>query len=160
MNGMSDPTEATIRPISFIRDEMRFEVGVLHERINALISAEAFLLISFTMSLAYANGRWSDKFFFIAPMLSVIGFALAVLAWPGVNTGYKIIVEWNIVLVRALNEAHAVSDLVWRPSVFAYGDHRTQSDHRAGLLFARSVPLVFAFAWMILAAIVLVAPWR
>ncbi len=149
-----------IRRLAFIREEMRFEVGVLHDRINALISAEAFLLISFTMALAYSNAHWSDKFFLVAPMLSLIGFMLAVLAWPGVNTSFKIIVEWNVMLVQVLNEAHAVSGIMWRPSLFVGGDRRTHNDHRNGMLFARSVPVVFAVAWAILAVVVLIAPWR
>ncbi len=99
--------EEHVRRLAFVREEMRFEIGILHDRINALISAEAFLLISFTMSLVYATAHWRDKFFFVPPMLSVIGFMLAVLAWPGVNTSYKIIVEWNIILVQVLSEAHA-----------------------------------------------------
>ena len=39
-----------------IREEMKFEVGIMHDRINTLVSAEAFLTISFTMSLTYVNG--------------------------------------------------------------------------------------------------------
>ncbi len=103
--------EEHVRRLAFVREEMRFEIGILHDRINALISAEAFLLISFTMSLVYATAHWKDKFFFVPPMLSLIGFMLAVLAWPGVNTSYKIIVEWNIILVQVLTEAHAASEL-------------------------------------------------
>jgi hypothetical protein len=160
MQDVADLPEKHVRRLAFIREEMRFEIGVFHDRINALISTEAFLLISFTMALVYSNAHWSDKFFLVAPMLSVIGFTLAVLAWPGINTSYKILVEWNVLLVQVLNEAHGVSDLMWRPSLFAGGDRRTQADHRNGMLFARSVPVVFAAAWVILAVVVLTAPWR
>lgn len=160
MQDVTHLPEEHVRRLAFIREEMRFEISVLHDRINALISAEAFLLISFTMALAYSNAHWSDKFFLVAPMLSVIGFTLAVLAWPGVNTSFKIIVEWNILLVQVLNEARAVSDFMWRPSLFAGGDRRTHDDHRNGMLFARAVPVVFAVAWAILAVVVLIAPWR
>ncbi len=62
-----------------IREEMKFEVGILHERINSLVSAEAFLIISFTMSLAYSNEGWLGRFFLITPLLASIGFLLAVL---------------------------------------------------------------------------------
>ena len=54
--------------ISAIREEMRFEIGVFHERINALISAEAFLLISFTMALAYDGHGAHPIFFWISPL--------------------------------------------------------------------------------------------
>ena len=85
---------------------------------------------------------------------------LAVLAWPGVNTSYKIIVEWNIILVRVLNEAHAASNFMWPTALFVSGERRTQADHRNSMLFARSVPIVFALAWAVLAAIVLTGPRR
>ena len=160
MHDTADPSKGHILRLSFIREEMRFEIGILHDRINALISTEAFLLISFTMALVYSNARWSDKFFLVSPMLSLIGFLLAVLAWPGVNTSYRIVVEWNILLMATLNEAHGLPDFMWRPSVFQVGDSRTQADHRNGLLFARLVPIVFAIAWTILAGIVLIAPLR
>ena len=63
----ADLPEEHVRRLAFVREEMRFEVGILHDRINALLSAEAFLLISFTMSLVYATGRWNDKFFLVPP---------------------------------------------------------------------------------------------
>ena len=160
MIASTDLPEEHVRRLAFVREEMRFEIGILHDRINALISAEAFLLISFTMSLVYASAHWTDKFFFIPPMLSVIGFMLAVLAWPGVKTSYKIIVEWNIILVRVLNEAHAASNFMWPASLFVSGERRTQADHRNSMLFARSVPVVFAVAWAVLAVVVLTGPWR
>ena len=99
-----DLPEEHVRLLAHIRGEMRFEVGVLHDRINALISAEAFLTISFTMALANSDAHAGANIFdAIAPMLSVIGFILAVLAWPGVNTGFKILIEWNTMLLQALH---------------------------------------------------------
>ncbi len=146
-----------LRRISAIREEMRFETGVFHDRINALISAEAFLLISFTMALAYAGHGAGTPFSWISPTLSVIGFALAVLAWPGVTTSYKIVVEWNVLFVDVLHEAHAASTVQWRPSVFVDGGKPTHADHRRSLLFSRFVPAIFMVAWLVLACIVLAA---
>lgn len=137
---------------------MRFQLNILHDRINALISAEAFLLISFTMSLPYVH---SDRnLFMVSPILALIGFMLAILAWPGVQSSFKIIVEWNLMLIEVLNEAKAGSNILWRPSVFVSGDARTQAEHRNGLLFARFVPVVFCIAWALLAGVVLIAPQR
>ncbi len=143
-----------------IRDEMRFEIGILHDRINALVSAEAFLIISFTMSLAYSGEGPTGRFFPVAPLLAAIGFLLAVLAWPGVNRGVAIVAEWNLLLIAALKGARADPGFVWRPSVDAAGDARTQAHHRNSMLFARFVPAVFALAWIALGAIVLTAPLR
>ena len=153
-------TDAHARRVQAIREEMKFELGVLHDRINALVSAEAFLIISFTMSLAYANDRWSSRFFLVAPVLASIGFLLAVLAWPGVERGVEIVGEWNELLIGALSEARKDPHFVWRPSVGVAGDARTQDLHRKGMLFARLVPVVFAVAWLLLAALVLTGPMR
>jgi len=139
---------------------MRFETSVFHDRVNALISAEAFLLISFTMALNYASAGLAGKFFWITPVLSIIGFTLAALAWPGVNTGYKILVEWNLLFVDVLNEAHALPTFNWRPSVFVKGNQRIQLDHRRSMLFSRYVPFIFMIAWVVLAGVVLTSPWR
>lgn len=140
-----------------IREEMKFEVGILHDRVNALVSAEAFLTIAFTMSLAYAGEGAPGRFALVAPLLAAVGFLLAVLAWPGVNRGVAIIVEWNVLLIAALKGARTDPDFVWRPSIDVAGDARTQASHRKGLLFARFVPPIFALVWLLLAAIVL---WR
>ena len=152
--------EIHARQVQAIRDEMKFEIGILHDRINALVSAEAFLIISFTMSLAYSGEGPAGRFFPVAPLLAAIGFLLAVLAWPGVSRGVAIVVEWNLLLIEALKAARADPGFVWRPSIDVAGDARTQAHHRGGMLFARFVPAVFALAWIALAAIVLTAPLR
>ena len=41
----SDMEVDDVRRLAFLREETRFEIGLLHDRINALISAEAFLTI-------------------------------------------------------------------------------------------------------------------
>lgn len=152
---MSDLGEDHRRRIATIREEMRFEIGVFHDRVNALISAEAFLLISFTMALAYAGTGTAPRLFWIGPTLAVVGFTLAALAWPGVLVSYRIIVEWNVLFVDVLNAAHAASTIDWRPSVFVLGDRRIHADHRRGMLFSRFVPGIFMAAWVVLAILVL-----
>ena len=143
-----------------IREEMKFEVGIMHDRINTLVSAEAFLIISFTMSLTYVNENWSGRFFWIAPLLALVGFLLAVLAWPGVSRSFEIIAEWNILLIDAVNEARTEPHFAWRPSIGTLGAAREQGGHRRAMLFTRFVPVVFAVAWVCLAAIVLTGPLR
>ena len=160
MSAQGGETESSSQRVLAIREEMKFEIGILHDRINSLVSAEAFLIISFTMSLAYSNDRWSSRFFWIAPLLASVGFLLAVLAWPGISRSYEIIVEWNVLLIEALNEARQDPRFVWRPSVHRAGDARTQDYHRRGMLFSRFVPVVFGAAWVLLAAIVLTGPLR
>lgn len=140
-----------------IREEMKFEVGILHDRVNALVSAEAFLTIAFTMSLAYVGEGPPGRFAAVPPLLAAVGFLLAVLAWPGVRCGVAIIVEWNVLLIAALKGARTDPAFVWRPSIDVAGDARTQASHRNSLLFAKLVPPIFALVWIVLAAVVL---WR
>lgn len=154
LGDVNDLSDDHRRKITAIREEMRFEIGVFHDRVNALISAEAFLLISFTMSLTYVGAGSGTGLFWISPIMAVIGFTLAALALPGVLTSYRIIVEWNILFVDILNAAHAASLVEWRPSVFIDGDKRIHADHRRGMLFSRLVPLIFMVAWLILAGVV------
>lgn len=65
--------------MAYIREETRFELGLLHDRVSVLLAAEAFLTIAFTAAMGTA-ARWGDV---VAPVLSVLGLVLAVLAWPG-----------------------------------------------------------------------------
>lgn len=147
--------------LALIREEMRFEVGVLHERINVLIGAEAFLTISFTMALVNSDADPGARLFdMVAPILSSIGLILALLAWPSVNTGFKILIEWNSILLQVLQEAPSGTRGMWRPSLLSGGGRRTTIDHRSSMLFARAVPVVFAVAWAILTVVALVIPWR
>ena len=143
-----------------IREEMKFEVGIMHDRINTLVSAEAFLTISFTMSLTYVNDQWSGRLLWKAPQLANVGFLLAVLAWPGVSRSFAIIAEWNILLIEAMNEARTEPHPVWRPSIGTIGAAREQGGHRRAMLFTRFVTALFAVAWVCLAAIVLMGPLR
>ncbi|KAB0678043.1 hypothetical protein [Aureimonas leprariae] len=136
--------------IHHIREEMRFEADVLNGRINALISAEAFLTIAFTMALGNPGTGH------VALILSVIGFVLAVLSWPGVNTGIRIINEWNTLLIASLEAAPEATRLMWRPSIFSEAAGRSDRAHRRGMVFARSMPIVFALAWSLFAGIAVV----
>lgn len=66
-----------------MRQETRFEIGLLHDRVNALVTAEAFLTIAYTAAMS--NGApWGATFSMVAsPVLSVLGLALALLACHG-----------------------------------------------------------------------------
>ena len=120
-----------------VREEMKFEIGILHDRINALVSAEAFLIISFTMSLTYSNDHRSGRLFWVAPLLASVGLLLALLAWPGVNRSFEIIAEWNLMLAEALEAARTDPSFVWRPSLGNISDAREQTGHRRAMLFSR-----------------------
>ena len=157
MNEASDIPDADIRRLAFIREETRFEIVLLHERVNALIGAEAFLTIAFTAAMSNTNARWGMAFsIVVAPMLSVVGLILAVLSWPGVDASFNIILEWNARQLQAMRDNPNLAEAMWRPHVRG----RNDPDQRSTLLFARAVPIVFATAWTVLTFVALILPWR
>lgn len=51
--GASAPDPAADgRRLVVVRDETRFELALLHDRVNALLAAEAFLTIAFTAAMS------------------------------------------------------------------------------------------------------------
>ena len=144
---------------TFLREETRFEIGLLHDRINALISAEAFLTIAFTMAMSNGNSRWGEVFIrTVPPVLSLVGLILAVFAWPGIDASYKIIVEWSMRQGQFMRDNYATVDLLWRLDVPGRGNVRKDPDTRRTMFFARAVPAVFGIAWSILTVIAFVLP--
>lgn len=78
----ADVSAADMRRLTFIREETRFELGVMHDRMDTLISAEAFLTIAFTMAMGNTGAAHAGPVFkLLAPLLSLIGLTLAGLAW-------------------------------------------------------------------------------
>ncbi len=148
--------EDEIRRLIFIREETRFEVGLLHDRINALIGAEAFLTIAFTMALGAPRQPTGIAIAtVIPPILSIVGLTLAIIAWPGIEATFKIILAWD---ARQLELFHANDRLVetmWRRDLSG----RAARQHLT-MLFARAGPLVFGVAWAILTCVALVLPLR
>jgi len=150
-----------VRRFAFIREETRFEIGLLHDRINALISAEAFLTIAFTMAMSNSNARSGTTFSVVVPpVLSLVGLVLAALAWPGVDASFKIIVEWTTRQREFMQENPVFTALMWRLEVPGKGNLRADPDTRTTMFFARAVPAVFGIAWAILTIIALVLPLR
>ena len=148
-----------VRRLTFLREETRFEIGLLHDRVNALISAEAFLTIAYTMAMSNSNAHWGTAFsMLVPPILALVGFLLAVLAWPGVNASFKIIVEWNVRQMALMEANPAMTDAIWRLDALGRNSRRADPQRGLSMLFARTVPAVFSIAWAILAAIALVLP--
>lgn len=148
-----DPVGDAERSIRLIREEMRFEVAALEGRVNALISAEAFLTIAFTMALGNTGTGRDASLALVAPILSVIGFVLAVLSWPGVGTSVRIINEWNILLIAALRAAADATRRMWRSAMLDEEARRSRLAHRRGMMFAQAVSIVFSTAWLVLAVV-------
>ena len=149
------------RRLGFIREETRFEIVLLHDRINALIAAEAFLTIAFVIAMTNTNPQWGWAFArIVGPLLSLVGLILAALSWPGVDASFKIIVEWNVRQMQLIGENPHLTDAMWRAAVLGRHNVRADPDQRKTMLFARVVPAVFGVAYAILTIVALLLPHR
>ena len=144
-----DDTERLV----FVRAELRFELTLLHDRVNALLTAEAFLTIAYTAAMS--NGApWGRSFAaVVGPVLSILGLLLALVAWPGVTTTAKLVLERTedqaALLTRQPGDAaNAGLSAFRRP---AAGE--LQAAQRRSLLFFRAVPAVFAVVWVALTVV-------
>ena len=146
MNAPGPDPAADAEHLSLVREETRNELGLLHDRVNALLAAEAFLTIAYTAAMS--NGAdWGRAFAVVAaPVLAVLGLLLALLALPGVATTARIILAGTALqeeLYARLPRAGAV-----RPSVAMRP--AGVRDQRRGLVFFRAVPVLFAAVWVVL----------
>ena len=151
--------EEKIRQFVFLREETRFEINLLHDRVNALIGAEAFLTIAFTSAMANTHPRWGSTFsVVVGPALSIVGIVLALLAWPGVKASFKIIIEWNIRQRQLIRDSPVMVDTMWRPDPPGRKKVRADPNVHRSMIFARSVPFVFVVAWTILGTVAVSLP--
>ena len=156
-----EPTEQDIRRLVMIREETRFEINLLNERVGGLISAEAFLTIAYTAAMSNTSPQWGLMFSrLVAPALAVLGLLLALLAWPGVAASFRIILAWNARQLQVMEDSTALMNSMWRPDVPGKRGQHADPDQRLTMLFARAVPGVFVVAWLVLVTVALVLTRR
>ena len=146
-----------LQQLAFIRQEIRVEIGLLHDRVNALLAAEAFLTIAYTAAMS--NGTpWGSLFSrIVSPILALLGLFLAALAWLGVNATVRIVLDWTA-RERHLFDGH--------PSLFATvpgglvaspgAQDRLELVQRRSMLFPRAVPVLFVAVWTALTVVAVV----
>ena len=137
-----------LQQLLFIRDEIRFEIGLLHDRINALLAAEAFLTIAYTAAMSDGT-PWGPTFSrIVAPILALLGLCLALLAWPGVGATVRIILEWTSQERGLFDDYPPLFDTVPGSLVASRGDQgRLVAVQRRSMLFSRAVPVLFVAVW-------------
>jgi hypothetical protein len=152
VSGVPDPA-ADAERLALVREETRFEIGLLHDRVNALLAAEAFLTIAFTGAMS--NGAtWGRGFAAVAaPLLALLGLLLAVLALSGVRATVRIILTQTALQGELAERLPGLVDagyhgLPGRPSIVA--------DQRRSLLFFRAAPVLFGVVWVVLGVLSLV----
>jgi len=139
--------------LTLVRAEIQFELGLLHQRVNALLAAEAFLTIAYTAAMS--NGAaWGRPFAAIAaPVLSVLGLLLALLLLPGVAATAR------IVLTQTALQQQLAARIPGSALAGYYGVAGRPSalrDQRRSLLFFQAAPILFSAAWTILFVLTLV----
>ena len=139
--------------LALVRTETRFELDLLHQRVNALLAAEAFLTIAYTAAMS--NGAaWGRPFATVAaPVLSVLGLLLALLLLPGVRATAR------IVLTQTALQEQLVERLPGSALAGYYGIAGRPSalfDQRRSRLFFQAVPILFSVVWTVLFVLTLV----
>lgn len=148
---MSNPPIDPAAVLNNIREETRFELQLLHERVNTLLAAEAFLTIAYTATMN-SKGTWAA---IVAPVLAGLGLLLAALAWPGVSITAHLVMQWTY-QVGDLIERHPEAQTPWSTG---QQDRRTrEAGQRRSLLLFRFAPPTFLGVWVILLICSLV--WR
>ena len=146
--------------LAFMRQETRFEIGLLHDRVNALVTAEAFLTIAYTAAMAN-SAAWGASFSAVAaPVLSLLGLALALLAWPGVTATAALVITWTRRQADLLEQHPALATTVPGSAVRGRDDRRAQPDQWRSMLFFRAVPALFTVVWVVLTGLAFVLPGR
>lgn len=145
--------------LASIRSELRFELGLLHDRVNAMLAAEAFLVIGFTAAMSN-TAPWGATFSaVVAPILSVLGLLLALSAWPGVTGTVRLVLDWTAdqaeLLERGVGLPSGASGLPTTQAVIG----QVRSTQWRSMLFFRVVPGLFAVVWAALTLVAVVLTW-
>lgn len=146
MDGDPVAPDSSDQHLGIIRNETRFEIGLLHTRVNALLSAEAFLTIAFTAAMSNGAAARSTISVIISTTLAVLGLLLALLALPGINATANIVLELTDQQGQLLS-ADRTATAVYEVAAAGRAPGRTRSDQRRSLLFFRAAPVLFAIVW-------------
>jgi len=116
------------------------------------------LTIAYTAAMS--NGApWGATFSTVAsPVLSVLGLALALLAWPGIRATVNLILTWTRRQAELLDAHPGLADSVRGQAVRGRDDRRAQPDQWRSMLFFRAVPGLFVLVWSVLTVLALVLP--
>lgn len=152
------PTRSALamRQLEVVRSETRAEIGLLHDRVNALVASEAFLTVGYAVTMS--NGAaWGRSFaLIVAPVLAVLGLLLALFAELGVAASARLVLEWTQRQGQMLDAHPELSDTFIGWAAGGGSRHSAYADQRRSLLFFRAVPLLFTAAWTVLTVVALV----
>ena len=141
-------TETHTELLSYARAEIRAEIGLLNDRLNALMSSQSFLVIAYSSSLSSGYGDFSSLFILIMPpFLAVLGAALVLEARPSLRAALEVIEEW-----RRREAALVGSSADYAPYTLATDENsRVAMERRQhqGRHFATRAPIIMLTAWLV-----------
>jgi hypothetical protein len=142
---MSEEQPAPVDPlkqISMLREEIRFEHGLIANRLSAMLTVQPFLLAAFAVAATVEAQHRQRFIWFSYGIVPVVGLLVAVLALLAMLEG-----ERRLRLLRKLlyedGRLAALADRVC-PQL----DPRAQT---ISLFYAAALPAVFALAWIYVA---------
>lgn len=158
MSPDSKDSDAAAQQLASMRKETRFEIGLLHDRVNALLAAEAFLTIAYTAAMS--NGTpWGATFSrVVSPVLSILGLLLAAAAWPGIDTTVRLVLEWTTRQRQLVDDSPFLADTVRGLAAGGGRRNRADRDQRRSMWFFRAVPVLFVVVWVVLTVVALALP--
>ena len=140
---MNAPSADPAALLAGIREETRFELKLLHERVNTLLAAEAFLTIAYTATMN-SVGTWAAV---VAPVLAGLGLLLAALAWPGVSSTARLVMQWTYEIGDLIERAPR-AQVPWTSG--PEDRRRREQGQQRSLLLFRFAPPTFLIVWIVL----------
>lgn len=146
------PPERELDLLKFIRSEVRFESGLVGERLSALLSSQSFLVIAYASSMGASNMDWAGPLpARLPPALALLGLVLALMAWPGLRAGHAVLERWRAKERELLTRCPALAP--WTLAADEPNGRSVEVRRREGALFAQRAPLVLVLAWAFFAAL-------
>lgn len=135
--------------LSYIRTEIRAEIDLLNQRLNALMASQSFLVIAYSSTLSSGYGDFQSVFTVIMPpFLALLGAALVLEARPSLKAALEALDNWRE------REANLVGSSVdyFAPYTLAVSDeskHAMEHRQHQGRHFAVRAPAILLAAWTV-----------
>ena len=136
--------------LDFYRREIHNETSNLSSRTNAYLSAQSFLVIAYSSSMANRNPEWGDVFTLVVPAtLALFGILSSLSAWPGIRAACDIIDHWYVKQTGLLNSEPTIGQAYDNSPLFSSWES-SLAGQRKSLVFSKRTPWLFSAFWLFL----------
>ncbi len=137
--------------LQFFRGEVQFEAAQLNTRINAFLTAQSFLLITYGSAMNNSNPEWGPVFRLAAPLgFAVLGIALGVNIRPSIRASLKVIQSWHDKQQEIIERHEALS--VYNVNASPGITEDSVSTHRSRR-YALNTLTIMTVAWIVLGGV-------